>query len=128
MRIGAVELGDERVVGRIVGPTPTDPRRDRPLARVDRARHAGRHAGDDAGALGDAAESTVSLPVYVRGTRAPMPVTISYEMVPSRSAHSVAVISSSPCRPMSTTSSPASTGGSPTSTISWSIVTTPAIG
>ena len=57
-----------------------------------------------------------------------MPVTTSYAMVPSFSAQSAAVISSPPWAPSSTTSSPISTGESPTSTISWSIVTVPAIG
>ncbi len=46
---------------------------------------------------------------YLRGARGPMPQTISYAIVPSRSAHSCAVTSASPWRPMSTTSSPTAT-------------------
>ncbi len=48
--------------------------------------------------------------------------------MPRRSAHSCAVTSASPWRPISTTSSPTATSSSPTSTMSWSIVTVPATG
>src|SRR5690554_1274550 len=65
---------------------------------------------------------------YLRGTLGPIEQTISYETVPSSAAHSSAVTSSLPCRPMTTTSSPTDTGSSPTSTRTWSIVTLPASG
>ena len=44
-----------------------------------------------------------------RGTRLLMPHTISYPIVPSRSAQSSARITCSPWRPISTTSSPTAT-------------------
>ena len=50
-------------------------------------------------------------------------------MVPIRAAHSSGVDRSSPWAPSSTASSPATTSPSgPTSTITWSIVTTPTMG
>ena len=70
-------------------------------------------------------------PRYRRGTRDEIPHTISYAIVSSCDAHSQAVISSSPCRPISTTSSPRLTSpalGCPQSISSWSIVTRPANG
>src|SRR6185436_671827 len=64
-------------------------------------------------------------PTYARGTRAPIRVTISQAIVFAWPASSHASIDSSPWRPSRTTSSPVSTGSSPQSTSSWSIVTLP---
>ena len=68
-----VERRDERRVG-IGVVAVTHARDDRALGAVRRAEHTGGHAGDDAGALEDVARVH---PRYRRGTRAPIPVTIS---------------------------------------------------
>ena len=70
-----------------------DPRDGHALARVRRAHYAGHDARDHTDPLEQAARVHES---YRLGTRGPMPVTISYAIVPRRSAHSVAVTCSSP--------------------------------
>src|SRR5947207_4476417 len=68
---------------------------------------------------------------YTRGRRAAMSVTASHEFVERAAASSAAVISRSPWRPRSTSSSwtvTGSPGTSVTSTISASIATLPTVG
>ena len=68
-----VERRDERVVG--VGIVAVaHARDDRALGAVRRAEHTGGDTGDDPRALEDVADVH---PRYRRGTRAPIPVTIS---------------------------------------------------
>ena len=98
----ATRLGDDPVA------TATRPRPPRPAATQGAERYGSRHRGS---------------------LRHPRP-DAAHDLVPDR-AHPVgpllAVTSASPSRPSRSRCRPTSTGGSPTSTMSWSIVTVPAI-
>ena len=105
----------QRACGVAVGAT-LEPPHEHALPRVTRPGHRSRRAERDAGNPG-----TTPPPAhgrYNRGTRGPIPQTMVYAIVPIARAHDAAVTSSSPWRPISTTSSPTSTGRSPTSSIS----------
>ena len=110
-----VERRDERLAGVGIGPA-SHAGHDGPLDRVGGAGETRRRAGDDTRAQQRTSRPTARLVLrrHQRTSAAPAGrcrTRSRRPIVPTRSAHSSAVISASPSRPSSTTSSPTSTGG-----------------